>query len=100
MREQFDKVKQLCKSAAVDLHRNMLAVKDDAVLIVVYIRRVLESPFVSLDLDGDDPVVLSRRMVRPSGISFVLHAELTFRIGCGFCLSCRCNGLRILLGLG
>ena len=100
MREQLDKVKQLRKSAAVDLHRNVLAVEDDAVFIVVYIRRVLEAPVVSLDLDGDDPVVLSCGMVCPSGISFILHAELAFRIGCGFRLACRCNSLRILLGFG
>ena len=38
MRELFDKVKQLNKCIVIDLHRNVLSVKYDTVLIVVHIR--------------------------------------------------------------
>ena len=80
MRELFYKIKQLGKCRPVDLHRNMLSVKYDAVLIIIYIRRILESPFSSVDGDGDDPVVLSGRMIQTSGIAFILHTELTLGI--------------------
>ena len=100
MREQFDEVKKLRKCAAVDLHRHMLAVEYDAVLIVINIRRVLESPFISLDGDRDDPVVLTGRVIDAAGVSFILHAQLAFRIGRGFGSACGCDRLRIFLRLG
>ena len=100
MREEFDKVKQFRKCIPVDLHRNVLAVKYDTVLVVVNIRGILEAPFLALDRDRDDPVVFSCGMVCPSGISLVFHTELTFWIGGGFCFPGSSDSLRILLRLG
>ena len=100
MRELFYKIKQFGKCRPVDLHRNMLSVKYDAVLIVIYIRRILESPFSSVDSDGDDPVVLSGRMIQTSGIAFILHTELTLGIAVVLRIFGRGNSLWILLRLG
>ena len=80
MRKQFNEIKQLGKCTAVYLHRNMLSVKYDTVLIVIYIRRVLKSPFLSLDRNRDDAVILPCGMVHASCIALVLHAELAFRV--------------------
>ena len=41
MRELMHKVEQLCKSIALYLHRRVLAVKTDAVLVVIDIGRIL-----------------------------------------------------------
>ena len=100
MGEQLDEVKQLRKGVPVDLHGRMFAVKHDAVFIVVDIGRVLESPFPSLDSDGDDPVVLPGRVIGTSCVSLILHAELTFRVGRGLCRAGRGNRLGVLLRLG
>ena len=80
MRKQLDEIKQLGKCIAVNLHRDVFSVKHDAVLIVIYVRRVLKSPFLSLDRDRDDAVILPCGMVHASCIALVLHAELAFRV--------------------
>ena len=100
MWEKFDEIKKLFESIAVDLHWNMLSVEYDAVLVIVYIRGVLESPRVILNCDRDDSVVLTSRMIKASCISFVFHTELTFWIGRGFCFSCCCNRFWIFLWFG
>ena len=81
MRELPQKIKQFPECSAVDLHRNVAAVQDDAVLIIIDIRRILESPPFPLQFKGDDPQILPGRMVRPSGVTLVLHTKLTSRIG-------------------
>ena len=78
----------------------MLAVEYDAVLIVIHIRRILESPFVSLDGDRDDPVVLTGRVINAAGVSFILHAELALRVGRRFGSACGCDRLRVFLRFG
>ena len=57
MRELFDKIKQLDKGLALDLHRSMFSVEHDTVLIVVDIRRILESPLAVIDRDRKDAVI-------------------------------------------
>ena len=69
MRKQLDKVKQLHKGRALDLHRVMLEIEHDAVLIVIHIWRVLESPLRLIDRQRNDAVVLARRVVDASRIA-------------------------------
>ena len=59
----FDKIKQLDKGLALDLHRSMFSVEHDTVLIVVDIRRILESPLAVIDRDRNDAVILSGRVI-------------------------------------
>ena len=100
VRESLDKVKQLAERVVVDRHGNMAGVEHDAVLVVVNIRRILESPGISLDRDRDDPVVFSGRVVHSAKISLVLHAELALGIAALRRVPGRCDRLGVLLGLG
>ena len=69
-------------------------------LVVIDIRRVLESPGIPLDRDRNDPVVFSGRVVHSAKISLILHAELALGVA-GLCrVSRRCDRLGVLLGLG
>ena len=80
VRELPDEVEEFAERRAVDLHGHVFTVQDDAVLVVVDIRRVLEAPVALVDGDGDDAVVLPRRVVHPSGIALVLEAQLALRV--------------------
>ena len=100
MREKFHKIKQLDKRISLDLHRCMLAVEHDAVLIVIHIWRILESPRCIVDRDRNDPVVLSCRMVYTACISLIFRTQKAFRItACLGILRCS-DRLRILLRFG
>ena len=44
MRELPYKVQKLVKGCLFNLHRHMLRIKHNAVLIIIYIRGILESP--------------------------------------------------------
>ena len=84
MREKFYKIKKFNKGILLNLHRNMLTVKDDAMLIVIHIWGILKSPGAVIYSDRNDSVILSGRMINSSCISFVLRAKKTFRITAGF----------------
>ena len=100
MREQFDKIKQFDKCISLDLHRGMLAVKHNTVFIVIYIWRILESPWCIIDRDRNDSVVLSRRMINTACVSLVFRAEQTFRITACFDILCCCDRFRIFFRFG
>ena len=100
MREQLHEVKQLHEGIVFDLHGNMLRIEHDAVLIIINIRRILESPRAVVDGDGDDPVILSCGMVHAARIALVLHAELALGICALLCVPGSGDGLGILLRLG
>ena len=87
MGELFYKIKQFPECCTVNLHRRVLSVKNDAVFIIIYIRRVLKSPLAVVDGQRNDPVVLSGRMVDAAGIAFIFHTELAFRISTCLCFS-------------
>ncbi len=74
--EEGHEVQQLAEGGTLDLHGGVLAVKDDAVLIVVDIGAVLEIPRTVVDGQRDDAVIFPGGMVQPAGIALVLHAEL------------------------
>ena len=100
VRELTDKVEQLGEACPVYLHRRMLAVEADAVLIIVNIRRILQEPVRPVDRDRNYPVVLSCRVVYSACIAFILSAQLTSRInGCRH-VAGSSYSLRVLLRLG
>ena len=78
--EQLHEVKQLHEGILLDLHRRVLAVEHDAVLVVIHVGRILETPGAVVDRDRDDAVVVPGRMVGAPGVALVLPAEETFGI--------------------
>ena len=99
MRELLYEIKQLTEGRMLNLHRHMLRVKYDAVLIIIYIRRILEAPATLIHRNADNAVVVSCRMVQAACIAFILHTEQAFWVSALLCqLRCR-NGLWILLRL-
>ena len=76
MRELADEIHELRETCAVNLHGDVLAVEDDAVLVVVDVWRVLEEPGRLVDGDGDGSVVLPRRMIDPPRVALIFWAQL------------------------
>ena len=100
MRELLYKIKQLAEGRMLNPHRYMLRIKYDAMLIVIYIRRILESPLAAIDGHRNDAVVLAGGMIHTACITFIFTAQQAFRITGLFC-QLRCsNSLGILLRLG
>ena len=100
MRKQFYKIKQFNECISLDFHWSMLAVKHNAMLIVIHIRRILESPRSIIDCDRNNSVVLPCRMINTSRISFIFRAKKTFRITSGFYIPCRGNCFWIFFRFG
>src|SRR5699024_7544467 len=100
MRKQLHEIKKLDKGVSLDLHGRMPAVKHNTVLVVIHIRRILESPGTVVDGDGNDPVVLSGGMVHPSRVSLVFRTEEALGITAGLCVLRRRYGLGIFFRLG
>ena len=100
MWKQFYKIKQFNKCISLNFHWRMLAVKHNTMLIVIHIRRILESPWGVIDRDRNNPVVLSCRMINTSSISFIFRTKKTFRITSGFYISCCSNCFRIFFRFG
>ena len=75
MGELLDKVKQLSECRLINFHRHVLSVKYNAVLIIVHIWGILESPLTVIDGNGNDSVVIPGRMVGPPCIpTFSMHS--------------------------
>ena len=74
--------------------------KYDAVLIVIHVGRVLQEPGLSVNGDGDRPVVLAGGMIQTSRVALVAVAELAPGVGGGGQVpGCR-DGLGIFFRLG
>ena len=99
VRELCDEIKQLQKRRLIDLHRRMRRVQHDAVLVVVHVWRILEAPLRTLNLDRDDTMILTRRIVHTTTVALALMTELALRIARLLRLPRRRDGLRILLRL-
>ncbi len=78
----------------------MLSVKHDTMLVIIYIRGILESPSAVIDRNRNNSVILPCRMVQASRIPLVLHTEQTLGITDRFCILRRRNRLGILFRLG
>ena len=100
VRELLDEVEELHEGVVIDRHRHVLPVEDDAVLVVIDVRRVLEAPLAAVDGDGDDAVVLAGRMVETAVVALILAAELAFGVAALFLRAGGGDGFRILLRLG
>ena len=100
VRELPNKVKQLAECRFIDFHRHMLSVEQNAVLVVVDIRRILEEPVAPVDGHRYKAMVLPRRVVHPPRIALIFHAQLAFRVPGLRGIPCSGNGSRILFRFG
>ena len=98
VRELSDEIKQLQKRRLINLHRRVRRVQHDAVLVVVHVWRIL-APLRALNLDRDDTMILTRRIVHTTTVALALMTELALRITRLLRLARRRDGLRILLRL-
>ena len=107
--ESIHKVKEVDERLVINVHRNVIRVHSNAMLIEVRVWTVLESPTMLIEFNGDDAQVLPSRMSTrarrsaASGVALVIQAELA----CGVllarsvlsCFSC-CNLTRVFFWLG
>ena len=107
--ESIHKVKEIDERLVINVHRNVIRVHSNAMLIEVRVWTVLESPTMLIEFNGDDAQVLPSRMSTrarrsaASGVALVIQAELA----CGVllarsvlsCFSC-CNLTRVFFWLG
>ena len=100
MRERLQEIKGLCKSILVNLHGRGLFIKNDTVLVVIYIRAVLQIITLSAELYRDYPVVLPCWMGKRTRIPFVFAAEKAQGITGFGSVECVCYIPRILFRLG
>ena len=77
----------------------MLGAKDDAVLVVVDVRRVLKVPILVCQIELDSAEVLSPRVIHAPCIAFVLLAKETLRIVSGYHITLLGNVARVFLRL-
>ena len=94
------KIKELAKRGMLDFHRNMLRIKNDAVLIVIYIWRILEAPPGTVDGHRNNAVVLACGMIYPACIAFIFLAEQALRISGLGRIFRRRNGLGVFFRFG
>ena len=73
MRKLLYKIEKLTEGIVLNLHGYMLTVKYDTMLIIVNIRRILESPGALIYFHRDNSMILSCRMIYPSCIAFIFH---------------------------
>ena len=57
-----DKIQKFAEHRIINLHWDMLLIEDDAMLVVIYIWRILQIIVLSIQLDRDYTVILSCRM--------------------------------------
>ena len=99
MRQDRHEIEKVLEAAAADLHRDVLAVQHDAVLVVVRVRAVLHEPAMTREADRDQAVRLARRMADMAGIAFVFAAEQALRVFRRFLLARLCDVARIFFRL-
>ena len=100
MGEQTHKIQQLAEGRPLDLHRGVLVVEHDAVLVVVDVGTVLQIPRAVVDGQRDDTVIFARGVVHAACVALVLHAQLALGISALGCKLCGGNGLGIFFRLG
>ena len=98
--ELAHEIQKLHKGVLVDLHRDMLFIEDNAVLIVIYVGRILQEILLSVQADGDNPVVLPGRMAEMARVALVFPAQQAAGIAAFFRLARLRDVPGILLRLG
>ena len=107
--ESVHKVKEIDERLVINVHRNVIRVHSNAMLVEVRVWTVLESPTMLIEFNGDDAKVLPGRMSArarrsaASGVALVIQTELACRVLLArsvlSCFSC-CNLTRIFFWFG
>ena len=100
MRENIQKCREVHEGLMRNPHGDVVAVQYDAVLIVVGVRRILQKPFIPVELQRNQAVCLARGMIAASCIAFIFAAEQALRIDCRRRELRLCDITRILFRLG
>ena len=80
VRQHGDEREQLIEGLAPDVHRGVPLVEEDAVLLIIAVRRELHVPEFAVEQDGHHAQILPRGVIQPPGVALVLGAELAFRV--------------------
>ena len=99
VREYGDEIEQASEHGLVDFHGDMVAVENDAVLVIVDIGGILEIVALPVKLNGDDAVVAAAGIIEPAHIALRLAAEQALGIAHGLLELRRGDGARVLFGL-
>ena len=100
VRELLRKIQQPPERRAGDAHGRVRRVQDDAVLVVIDIRRVLQVPVAAVQLQRDDAVVLPGRVVHAARVALVFRAQGAFGVAGLRRVFGSSDGARVLFGLG
>ena len=102
MRQKFHKAQKTRETFFGQFHGLVCAGEANAVLIVIYIRRVLQIPrfAVPQQIQRDQPQVLPRGVGRMAGIAFVFFTEQTGGVAGGFHLQGGGNIFGVFFGFG
>ena len=75
MRKHIDKIKHFREGGRIDLHWTVFFAEDYTVLGIVGIRRILQTPLLTAELEWNYPKILARRPVMISAKALVLNTE-------------------------
>ena len=100
MGQPFHKGKQPVKGLPCDRHIPVLAGKDDAMLIIINIRRILKKPRLPAEVQPDHPMAGAAGMAHLARIPFVFHTQQALGVVGAFLLLGRRDILGIFLRLG
>ena len=81
VREEIDEGEHVLHVGAVDVHGDMVVVEEDAVLLIVEIRGILEEPGVFVEGEGDHAVILAGRETGAARIAGIVDTEHAGGIG-------------------
>ena len=100
VRKLLREVQQAPKRRVRDAHGRMRCIQDNAVLVIIDIRRVLQIPVAAIQLQRNDAVVLPGRVVHAARIALVFRAKSAFRVAGLRRVFGSGDGARVLFGLG
>lgn len=97
MGKLLNKGEKLRENFCRNPHGLMLLMKDDTMLRIIYIGRILEEKLLPCQVQWNNSMIFPCRKVQSTPVAFTFLTKHTGRIGRGLHLSKEGNHLRILL---
>ena len=82
------------------MHRYVLFVENDTMLVVINVRTVLQEEILPSQFDRNYTVILSCGMIESAGVAFIFCTEQALRVSRSLGFACSSYCLRVFLGLG